>query len=116
MYLSRQVRRHSVDVISEIFPRAVHSRHLRLTAELSLRADLARDTCHLGRERVELIDHGIDGVLQFENLAAHVGGHLLREIATRHGGGHLSDGAHLTRRVRKKTRIWKLVCIDAPAQ
>src|SRR3712207_9427344 len=37
---------------------------LRLTAELALGADLARDARHLGRERVELVDHRVDRVLQ----------------------------------------------------
>ena len=36
------------------------SGHLRLAAELALGADLARHARHLGRERVELIDHRVD--------------------------------------------------------
>ena len=43
--------------------------HLRLAAELALGADLARDARHLGGERVELVHHRVDGVLELEDLA-----------------------------------------------
>ena len=38
--------------------------HLRLAAELALGADLARDARHLAGEGVQLIHHGVDGVLE----------------------------------------------------
>src|SRR3712207_7943413 len=41
-------------------------------------ADLLRDTRDLGGERRQLVDHGVDGVLQLEDLAARVDGDLLR--------------------------------------
>ena len=41
-----------------------------LTAELALGADLARHARHLAGERVELVDHRVDGVLDLEDLAA----------------------------------------------
>jgi hypothetical protein len=47
-HLGRQVRRHRVDVVGEVLPRAGDAGHLRLTAELALGADLARDARHLG--------------------------------------------------------------------
>jgi hypothetical protein len=53
------------------------SRHVGLAAELALGADLARDARHLGRERAELVDHRVDGVLQLEDLALDVDGDLL---------------------------------------
>ena len=43
--------------------------HVRLAAELAFGADLLRDARDLARERVELIDHRVDGVLQLEDLA-----------------------------------------------
>ena len=43
--------------------------HLGLAAELAFGADLARDARHLGGERVQLIDHRVDGVLELEDLA-----------------------------------------------
>ena len=48
-------------------------------------------------KRVELIDHRVDGVLQLEDFALHVDGDLAREVAARHGGGHLGDVADLSR-------------------
>ena len=39
-------------------------RHLGLAAELAFGADLARDARHLAGERVELVDHRVDGVLE----------------------------------------------------
>ena len=48
-------------------------------------------------EGVELVDHRVDGVLQLENFALHVHRDLARQVAARHGGGHLGDVAHLRR-------------------
>ena len=73
----------------------------RLAAELAFGADLARDARHFRREAVELIDHRVDGVLQLENLALHVDGDLARQVAARHGGGHVGDVAHLRGEVRR---------------
>src|SRR5215204_1908551 len=51
---------------------------VRLAAELALGADFARDARHLAGEGVELIDHRVDGVLQFEDFALDVDGDLAR--------------------------------------
>ena len=69
--------------------------HLGLAAELAFGADLAGDARHFGGERAELIDHGVDGVLQLEDLALHVDGDLLRQVAVGDGRGHVGDVAHL---------------------
>ena len=71
------------------------SRTTGLAAELALRADLAGDAGHLRGERVELVDHRVDGVLQLEDLAADVDGDLLGQVAVGDGGGDLGDVAHL---------------------
>src|SRR5215813_14249388 len=94
-HLRGQVRGHEVDIVGEVFPRAGDARHLRLAAELAFGADLARDARHFARERVELVHHRVDGVLQLENLAAHVDRDLARQVAARNGGRHLRDVAHL---------------------
>src|SRR6202041_1216848 len=47
-------------------------------------------------ESVELVHHGIDGVLQFQNFALHVHGDFAGEVATRHGGGDLGNISNLT--------------------
>ena len=61
----------------------------------ALGADLAGDARHFGGERVELVHHGVDGVLEFEDLALGIDGDLLREVAFRDGGGHVGDVADL---------------------
>src|SRR2546425_493401 len=38
----------------------------------SFRSDLARHTGNFGSERVQLVHHRVDGVLQFENFSFHV--------------------------------------------
>ena len=50
-------------------------------------------------KRVELVDHRVDGVLELEDLALHVDGDLLRQVAARHGGGHFGDVADLAGQV-----------------
>ena len=95
-HLVGQVGRHRVDVVGEILPRAGDARHLRLAAELAFGAHLAGDARHLAGKAVELIDHGVDGVLQLENLALHVDRDLAREVAAGHGRRHLGDVAHLS--------------------
>ena len=93
--LRGQVRRHEVDVVGQVLPGARHFRHLRLAAELAFGADFARDARHFRGERVELVHHRVDGVLELENFALHVDGDLARQVAARHGGGHLGDVADL---------------------
>ncbi len=93
--LRGQVRRHEVDVVGEVLPGAGDAGHLGLAAELAFGADLARHARHFGGERVELVHHGVDGVLQLQDLAAHVHRDLARQVAARHGGGDVGDVADL---------------------
>src|ERR671910_798422 len=48
---------------------------------LALGADLAGDAGDLRGEAVELVDHRVDGVLELEDLAPDVDGHLLGQVA-----------------------------------
>ena len=59
-----QIVRHRVDVVSKILPGAPDPTHVSLTAELTFRADFPRYATHFGRECVELIDHGVERVLE----------------------------------------------------
>ena len=68
-HLLGQVARHDVHVVGQVPPDARDAAHLGLAAEHAFGADLARDARHLGGERVQLIDHRVDGVLQLEELA-----------------------------------------------
>src|SRR5690606_7756427 len=87
--LAGEVARHGVDVVGEVLPSAADALDLRLAAQPAFGADLTRHPRHLTGERVELVDHGVDGVLQLEDFAAHLDGNLLRQVSARHGGGHL---------------------------
>ena len=72
---------------------------LRLAAELAVGADLARDARDFRGERVELVHHRVDGVLELENLAADVDRDLARQVAARDRRRHLRDVAHLAGQV-----------------
>src|SRR6266498_1586033 len=93
--LRGQVRGHRVDAVGQVFPGAGDARHHRLTAELAFGADLARHARHFRGKRVQLVHHRVDGVLELENLAAHVHRDLARQVAARDRRRHLGDVAHL---------------------
>jgi len=97
--LAGEIGSHRVDVVREILPSTRHTGHCGLPAELAVGTDLAGYTGDLGGESIELVNHGIDGVLQREDFALHVHGNLAGKIAPGHGGGHFRDVAHLTREV-----------------
>ena len=94
-HLAGEVLGHGVDVVGEVLPGAGDARDLGLAAQLALGADLAGDAGHLGGEGVQLVHHGVDGVLQLEDLALHVDGDLAGQVAAGDGRGHLGDVAHL---------------------
>src|SRR5204863_99636 len=79
----------------QVLPRAGRAGHLGLTAELALGADLARHARDFAGKGVELVHHGVDGILQLQNFALHVDGDLARQVAARHGGGDFGDVADL---------------------
>ena len=95
-----RLRGHEVDVVGEVLPDARNALDLGLTAELAFGADFARDASDLGGERVQLIDHRVDGVFQLQDFAFDVDGDLLRQIAVGDGGRDLRDVAHLAGQVR----------------
>src|SRR5262245_42148330 len=94
-HLAGQVARHGVHAALPIFPRPANALNVGLTAELAFGSDLAGDARDFRSERVELVDHAVDRVLQLQDFALHVDGDLLREVAVGHGGGHLRDVADL---------------------
>ena len=99
-HLRGEVGRHRVDRVGQVLPGAGHAAHFGLTAQFAFGADFAGHAGHFRGKAVELIDHRVDGVLQFENLAAHVDGDFLRQVAVGHGGGDFGDVAHLAGEVR----------------
>ena len=93
--LRGQVGGHEVDVVGEVLPGAGDAGHLGLAAELAFGADLARHARHFRGERIELVHHRVDGVLQLQNFAADVDRDLAREVAAGDRRGDVGDVADL---------------------
>src|SRR5262249_59228592 len=62
-------------------------------AELAVGADLARHPRYFGGERIELVHHRIDGVLELEDFAADIDRDLAGQVAARNRCRHLRDVA-----------------------
>ena len=79
--------------------------HVGLAAKLSLVTDLLGDAGHLGGERVQLIDHAVDGGPDAQKFAADrtaldLEDHLLRQVSPGDGrddARHLVGGRHKIR-------------------
>ena len=99
-HLPGEVRGHRVDAVGQVLPGPGNAAHHGLAAELAFGADLAGHARHLAGKRVELVHHGVDGVLELENFAAHVDGDLFRKVAAGDRGRDLGDVAHLRGEVR----------------
>src|SRR5207237_4518077 len=76
-----------------------HAGQPGLTTEAAVGADLPGHTGDLVGERRELVDHRVDGVLQFGDLTARLDGDLLGEVTPGDGGGDLGDVSHLAGQV-----------------
>src|SRR5262249_33953185 len=98
-HLAGKVAGHEVDAIGQVLPRSGHALDLGLAAQLAFGADLAGDARYFRSERAELIYHGIDGVLQLENLALNGHGTLLASIAGADRRRHFGDVANLSRKI-----------------
>src|SRR5207245_2163729 len=90
-----EIVRKLIHLHGEVFPGPRRTLHAGLTAEPALGADLAGHPGNLAGERIELVDHRVDGVLQPEDLAANVNSDLLRQVASGYGGRDLGDVTHL---------------------
>ena len=98
--LAGEIVGHQVHVVGKVGPGAGDAFHLRLTAELSFRTHFAGHAGHFRGEGIQLVHHGIDGVLEFEDLALHVDGDLLRQVAAGNGSRHFGDVTDLAGEVR----------------
>src|SRR5207248_2771524 len=86
-----EVPRHGVDAIREVLPDSADALHFRLAPQRALRADFAGYASHFRSECIELVDHGVDGVLQLQDFALHSHRDLARQVAVGHGGSHFRD-------------------------
>ena len=94
-HLIGQVRRHGVHRVGQVLPRTGDAFHVRPVRRAFLPYPLRGPRGSLPMRTTELVHHGVDGVFEFENFAAHVDGDLLGQVAVRHGGRHLGDVSHL---------------------
>ena len=89
--LSRQVIRHGVHVLGQVFPHTGDFSHLCLSAELTFGADFTRDAGHFRSEHAQLLDHRVDdgrGLKEFalERPSIDFGSHGLEQVALRYRG------------------------------
>src|SRR5207248_1048340 len=94
-HLAGQVAGHAVDAVGEVLPGAGDAFHVGGTAQCAVGADFAGHPRHFRGERAKLVHHGVDNVLDLKDLAAHVHGDLLRQVAHGDGRGHLRHVAEL---------------------
>src|SRR5207253_3117327 len=97
--LAGQVGGHEVDAVGERSEERREGAEGRLPGELAVGTHFGGQAGHFGSERRKLIDHRVDGVFQFEDLALHVYGDLLGQVAIRHGRGDGRDVADLAGQV-----------------
>ena len=92
--MGRQVTGHEIHIVRQILPSAGNAFDLRLAAQFSFGADFTRDARDFRSEGAKLIDHGVDGIFEFEEFAADVHGDFLGQVAigNRRGyGGNVAD-------------------------
>src|SRR5690606_10187425 len=94
-HLVGEVAGHVVDVVGELLPDAGDVGDVRLTAEHAVGADLARHAGDLVGERAERGDHGVDRVLQREDLALDLDGAFPPHFVSGDGAGDVGDVADL---------------------
>src|SRR5206468_2118640 len=94
-----QVARHQVHALREVFPGSGHTLHLSLATQVSLRTDLASHPGDFRGEGVQLVDHDVDRVLQFEDFAFDLDGDLLGEVALLNRACHPGYVAHVRREI-----------------
>src|ERR1700722_5708430 len=86
-----QVAGHGIDAVRKILPGSSNALHHSLSAELAFGTNFASHTSYFAGERVELVHHDVDGVLELQNFAAHIHRDLARQIAVSDGGGDFCD-------------------------
>src|SRR5439155_837632 len=93
--LGGEVAGHGIDVVGQVFPGPGDPGDDGLATEFALGADFAGDAGDFGGERPKLLDHGVDGFFELENLAVDVHGDLAGKVAIGPRDGHFGDVADL---------------------
>src|SRR6185503_9048381 len=94
-HLGSEIASHEIDVVGQVLPGSGHALDLGLATQLAFGAHLAGHTGDFRSERIKLVHHGVDRVLQLENFTPHIDGDLFGQIAVGDGGGDGGDIAHL---------------------
>jgi hypothetical protein len=94
-----QIARHRVDVHRQVGPSPLHTGNGRLATEDAVRADFHRHAGDLGRERGELANHRVHGVLELQHLSLDIDFDGLREVARCHSLGDVRDRSNLVSEV-----------------
>ena len=98
-HLAGEVAGHEVYVVGKVLPGATDAGDLRLASQFAFGTDFASDAGNFSGEGVELVHHGVDGVLQLENFALHVDGDFARQVAAGDGRGDFGDVTNLSGKV-----------------
>src|SRR5207244_25979 len=98
-HLAGQVAGHRIDAVGQVFPGAGHALDVGLAAWLAFGPHFAGRAGPLHDARPNLIDHRVDGVLEFEDFAFDIDGDFLGQVAIGHGRGDVGDVTHLAREV-----------------
>ncbi len=97
--LRRKVRGHRVHGFRQVLPDTGDTFYIGLSAEFSFGADFSRHARDFARERIELVDHRIERVFQFENLSPCIDRDFGGKVAAGDSGRYLGDVADLRREV-----------------
>ena len=101
-HLAGQVRRHRVDVVGQVLPRAGDAAARAAWPPSLPSVPTSRATRRdFRRERVELVDHRVDGVLELEDLALDVDRDLRDRSPLATAVVDFGDVAHLAGQVRR---------------
>ena len=98
-HLDREAVRHRVHVVGQCAPRTCCVRHFCLTAKFSFGTYFLRNACYFVCEDSQRVHHGVDRILELEDLTAHLDGDLLRQVSVRDSGRDERDVSNLTREV-----------------
>ena len=101
--LRREIRRHEVHVVGQIFPRPGHAFDFRLAAELSFRAHLPGHARYFRGKSAKLLHHCIYGLgrtqeLAFQRLSFNLTSHRLGQISL---SDCTDDARHFARRTKQ---------------
>src|SRR5207302_971906 len=94
-HLAGQIAGHEVDRVGQVLPGAGDPFHIGLAAELAVGSDFARHPRHFAGERIQLIHHGDDVVLELEDFTLDVDPYTLLFRSVGDGDRDIRDVAHL---------------------